>query len=99
MAMRFGWDSLFDGIYAGDMYVSQGVQGAKKLRKGELLARLIGGLGAPKPDCAIVGDTSSDFVAARECGIRSIGVAWGYGRPDELAMADAVVNDAAEIGA
>ena len=99
MAMRFGWDSLFDGIYAGDMYVSQGVQGAKKLRKGELLARLIGELGAPKPDCAIVGDTSSDFVAARECGIRSIGVAWGYGRPDELAMADAVVNDAAEIGA
>ena len=99
MARRFGWNDVFDGIYAGDMYVAQGVPGAAKLRKGALLARLIGELAAPKASCTIVGDTRSDFEAARECGIGSIGVAWGYGKPDELAMADAVVNDASEIGA
>lgn len=99
MAKLFGWDAIFDGVYAGDMYVHTGVPGAAKLRKGELLAKIIATLRADPHDCTMVGDTSSDFNAAKECGIRSIGVAWGYGRPDELAAADAIVGEAAAIGA
>ena len=83
MAKRFGWDALFDGLYAGDMYADT----LGKLRKGVLLAKLIGELAAPKECCTMVGDTISDFVAAAENGIRSIGVTWGYGKPDELAKA------------
>ena len=44
-----------------------------------------------------MGDTKSDFLAARENGIESVGVRWGYGTAEELALADRVVSSAAEI--
>jgi phosphoglycolate phosphatase len=37
----------------------------------------------------MVGDRASDIVAAKVNGIRSIGAAWGYGDPGELADAGA----------
>ena len=40
----------------------------------------------------MVGDTTSDFEAARANGIESVGVTWGYGRPEELALADRIVS-------
>ncbi len=95
MARRFRWDEVFDGVYAGDMYAET----IGRLPKGALLARLIGELGAPKAECTMVGDTISDFRAAEENGIRSVGVAWGYGKPVELARATKVVHAASEIPA
>lgn len=86
MARHFGWDRLFDGVYAGDMYLDT----LGKLRKPELLARLMAELGARPETSAIVGDTALDFEAARANGIRSVGVTWGYGRSEELAQADVV---------
>lgn len=83
MARHFGWDCVFDGIFAGDMT-------PPKVRKPELLKRVLVAYGATPADCALVGDTANDFEAAAANGVRSVGVAWGYGRPEELAQADAV---------
>ena len=83
MARHFGWNRVFDGVFAGDM-------SSPKVRKPELLARVMRGFGARADECAFVGDTANDFEAARENGVFSVGVGWGYGRPDELALADVV---------
>ena len=83
MASHFGWDRVFDGVFAGDMALP-------KVRKPELLARVMGRYGARPEDCALVGDTMSDFEAARANGVFSVGVAWGYGTPEELGAADVV---------
>ena len=83
LARHFGWDGVFDGIYAGDMT-------PPKVRKPELLGRVLSAYGAEPADCALVGDTASDFEAAAANGVRSVGVAWGYGTAEELARADAV---------
>ena len=45
----------------------------------------------------MVGDTANDFNAARANGIASVGVSWGYAKPGELGLADAVVASAAEL--
>ena len=95
MARHFGWDEDFDGVYAGDMFTDPAVAarfGATvgKVRKPELLRMVMAGLGAAPADCALVGDTSSDFEAAAANGVLSVGVAWGYGTPEELSRADVV---------
>lgn len=95
IATKFGWTDVFDGLYAGDMYKDDPAIG--KLRKGALLARIMRETGARPEECAIVGDTSSDFAAAKENGIESVGASWGYGTPEELAMADRTVDKPEEI--
>lgn len=90
MARHFGWDRVFDGIFAGDMT-------PPKVRKPELLKRVLVAYGATPADCALVGDTANDFEAAAANGVRSVGVAWGYGRPEELAQADAVCRTPGDL--
>jgi phosphoglycolate phosphatase len=46
---------------------------------------------------AMVGDRSYDVDAARAHGLRAVGVTWGFGTRDELAGADALVDDAGEL--
>lgn len=95
MAEKFGWYDVFDGIYAGDMYRDDPAIGA--LKKPALLALLIARYGAEPDECVIVGDTKSDFLAAKENGIESVGVRWGYGSPEELALATRVISSPDEI--
>lgn len=95
MARHFGWDEVFDGVYAGDMFADPAVAArfgatAGKVRKPELLRMVMAALGAAPAECALVGDTSSDFEAAAANGVLSVGVAWGYGTPEELSRADVV---------
>ena len=85
MARHFGWDRIFDGVFAGDM-------ASPKVRKPELLRRVIARFGAAPGDCALVGDTASDFEAASANGVESIAVAWGYGKPEELERADSLCS-------
>lgn len=92
MARHFGWDALFDGVFAGDMT-------PPKVRKPELLRRVLAAYGAAPAACALVGDTASDFEAAAANGVRAIGVAWGYGRPEELAQADAICRTPRDVRA
>ena len=87
MAAHFGWADAFDGVYAGDMHRDDPIG---KLRKGALLRLVMAEHGLRPEDCVMVGDTANDFEAAREAGIRSIGVGWGYGTEAELATADEV---------
>ena len=95
IAEKFGWERVFDGIYAGDMFKDDPAIG--KMTKSALLAFLMRKYGAAPDECAIVGDTKSDFVAAKDNGIESVGVAWGYGKPEELALADRIAATPAEI--
>lgn len=97
MAKKFNWGEIFDGIHSGDMDVTLGLPGAVKLRKPELLRRVIDGLGASPKDCTMIGDTKSDFEAAEKCGIASIAVTWGYGTSEELKRATRIVNHPSEI--
>ena len=90
MARKFGWDRLFDFIYAGDMYKDDPSVG--KLRKPALLAKILAERGISAADAVMVGDTVSDFEAARVNGLESVGVTWGYGTPAELAQADRLVS-------
>ena len=94
MAVRFGWFDVFDGLYTGDMHKDDPIG---KLSKDRLLALAMRETGAAAADCAMVGDTLGDFTAAEANGIDSIGVAWGYGRPDELARATRIARSPADI--
>ena len=94
MARRFGWNGVFaGGVWSGDMFPG------RKLAKTELLAEVMRRLGAAPGESVMVGDTASDFEAARANGVFSVGVEWGYGRPDELAAADVTVSAPGELRA
>ncbi len=94
MARRFGWNGVFaGGVWSGDMFPG------RKLAKTELLAVVMQRLGAAPRESVMVGDTASDFEAARANGVFSVGVEWGYGRPDELAEADVTVSAPCELRA
>lgn len=95
MAAKFGWMDIFEGLYAGDMYADTALVG--KLRKPELLARVMGEVGAEPGNSVMVGDTVSDFEAAARNGVESVAVAWGYGTETELAEADRLARRPEEI--
>ena len=68
--------------------------------KTETLTRTLELLGHPDPARVLmVGDRHSDITAGRACGVRSVGVLWGYGSRDELldAGADHLVASPAEL--
>lgn len=88
MARKFGWDKVFEKLYTGDMY---------GVKKPELIAIVLAEQSLAAADCLMVGDTSNDFAAARQNGVRSAGVRWGYGKPEELAQADFTVDNPKEI--
>lgn len=58
--------------------------------KTETLRRTLELLGRPNPARVLmVGDRHSDITAGLNCGVRTVGVLWGYGTEDELAAAGA----------
>ena len=84
---KFGWDSLFDGVWSFDSF--PGV----KYKKPDLLAHLLQTLPADPSDAVMVGDTKGDIDAGKANGMRTIGVTWGYGSRDELAGADELAEE------
>lgn len=97
MAEHFGWNAVFEKVYAGDMHMDDPKIG--RMRKPALVAFIMREHGAKCGECVLVGDTCSDFEAARANSIESVGVAWGYGDPDELAQATRIARTPADIGA
>lgn len=95
MAAHFGWGTCFDDLYAGDRYADDPQIG--KMHKTALLAWVLKHEGVDPAECTLVGDTLNDFAAAKANGVESVGVVWGYGRPDELAQADRLAATPAEI--
>lgn len=55
--------------------------------------------GVDPADAVMVGDTSYDMEMARAAGIRSIGVSWGYHRPEALAAAGSIVDSFTDLPA
>ena len=96
MAEKFGWMEVFDALYAGDMHKDDPIG---KLRKPALLRLILKERNISPEECVMVGDTANDFDAAAENSILPVGVAWGYGKPDELAKAAILVHEAKEIPA
>lgn len=94
MAQKFGWTTIFDGLYTGDMHKDDPIG---KLKKDKLLALAMSEIGAVASDCVMVGDTISDFTAATANGMESVGVTWGYGTPKELALATRIAHRPEEI--
>ena len=86
---RFGLAPLVDGVFGAPLDES----GSKALVIGKALAT-VGWAGGP---ALMVGDRVYDVAGAREHGIDTRGVSWGYPTGDELVQAGAVrVIDAVE---
>ena len=83
---RLGWEDVFDGWYAFDMYEG------RRLKKSELLAHVMETRGIDPADAVMVGDTAGDVVAGKAAGMYTIGCTWGYGSRDELEGADEIYD-------
>ena len=67
--------------------------------KWQVLSRALEELGAGAESSVLVGDTKYDVEGARRCGVKSIGVRYGYAAPGELekAGADYIAEDLREL--
>jgi phosphoglycolate phosphatase len=74
---HFGLSGLFEGVYGSQL---SGVH----TEKSELIAHVLGVESLPASRVLMVGDRWHDIVGAKSCGIRSIGVSYGYGSEEEL---------------
>lgn len=87
-----GIDGLFD-------YVSAPLDKNGDTSKAQLINRAVEALKAEKSKTVMVGDRRFDIEGAKEAGVKSIGVLWGYGSKDELenAGADYTVSSPGEL--
>lgn len=67
--------------------------------KSALVARILDDRKIDPSTAAMIGDRSTDILAARHAGIRAIGASWGYGTPDELrdAGSDSIIDSPSEL--
>lgn len=67
--------------------------------KADIIEAALLALGAGPSAAVMVGDRAQDIQGAAACGVRSIGVSWGYAEPGELeaAGADAIVSSPAHL--
>lgn len=68
--------------------------------KASVIARAVDSIGLPVAELVMVGDRVNDIASAHELGMRSIGVAYGYGGRAELEEAGAshIVESVDELG-
>ena len=83
---KMGWETLFDGYYSFDMYPGE------RLKKHELLTRVMAERGIDPGDAVMVGDTQGDVDAGKAAGLYTIGCTWGYGSREELEGADEIYD-------
>ena len=60
-----------------------------RVKKAEVIACVLAGLGAAPESAVMVGDRKYDIEGAAANGVRSIGVLYGYGSAEELRQAGA----------
>ncbi|MCB9595508.1 MAG: HAD-IA family hydrolase [Sandaracinaceae bacterium] len=84
-----------EGLFAVEIY---GDEVTSPKPDPDPVRRALAGLGLPASRrVTFVGDAVHDVDAGRAAGIHTIGVTWGAGRREELAQADALVDDAAGL--
>ncbi len=83
-----------------DVIVGSGEQGNND-SKADVLRRALARLGAAPSDAVLIGDTKYDVLGARQCGVKCIGVGWGYAAEGELEAAGAscILPDLASLRA
>ena len=79
---HFGLDRHFAGVYGSEL-------GGRFENKADLLGFLLERERVPAEVAVMVGDRAADIIAAKNNGIRSVGVLWGYGSEAELTDAGA----------
>jgi len=87
---HFGIAQYFNAIYGDRIDYSSH-------SKSDLLARVLAQEAIDRASVWMVGDRSFDIDAAHANGIRCLAAAWGYGTPEELALADAVAATPADV--
>jgi len=80
---RLGWSNLFQATRTAD-------DGPGKPDP-EILQLVLADLGVDASQATYVGDTVFDMHMAAAAGVRAVGVAWGYHRPEELLEAGAAM--------
>ena len=67
--------------------------------KAQVIAEVMGRLGANPDETVMIGDRKHDIIGAKTNGIKSVGVSFGYAAEGELgaAGADYIVNDIVEL--
>lgn len=92
---HFGWSEHFTRVCGATMDSSRS-------KKGDVIAYTLAGLGltdADRPSVLMIGDRHHDIEGAKENGLASAGVLWGFGDENELknAGADAIAHDMDEL--
>ena len=89
---KFNLETFFDDIYTIDKF-------GKKISKEEMISNIISTYSLKKEETVMVGDASSDMIAAKGAGVKGIGVLWGYGSNKEPLKqnADFIVNNTKEL--
>lgn len=91
---HYGLDAQVRGVHGR-------MPGEQHHSKAAVIERALASLGLEPAEAVMVGDRVNDIASAKELGMRSIGVAYGYGGRAELeeAGADDVVDTVAELRA
>ena len=95
IAHHFELHQYFDAVHGSHA----GKQQHTSDSKGARLKLLIETHGYDPSQCLMIGDREYDIIAAKENGLQSIGVSYGYGSIEELtnAGADVIVHSPAEV--
>jgi phosphoglycolate phosphatase len=91
---HFGLDTLFDGIYGSEM-------DGTRVEKTDLIAYALAEERLAPGRVVMIGDRQHDMIGAGRCGVRAIGVSYGYGSEAELRAhgAEAIAHAPAAIPA
>ena len=89
---HFGLDTLFDGVYGSEM-------DGTRVEKADLIAYALTAERLAPGRVLMIGDRQHDMIGARRCGVRAIGVSYGYGSEAELRAhgAEAIAHAPAAI--
>ena len=77
------------GIFDCFAYVAGSTMDEKRIKKADIVAYVMGSLGASPESCLMVGDRLHDVVGARKNGVDCLGVLYGCGDRQELEEAGA----------
>ena len=89
---HFGLDTLFDGVYGSEL-------DGTRVEKADLIAYALAEERLAPARVLMIGDRQHDMIGARQCGVRAIGVSYGYGSEAELRAhgAEAIAHAPAAI--
>lgn len=85
LIVQFGWEGLFAAVQTADSAPSKPHPG--------MVLQALAQTGVAASDCVMIGDTSFDMDMARDAGVRSVAVTWGFHDHVDIAHADIVVDD------